>query len=485
MKEKEFFDWLVKSGQQENSAKSVVPRLRRIEEMYPDLDSRIEDNSIELLLNVFTYTKKDEAKKRAPLHKIEIDGDLYNGTQALRNALAKYIEFRRNYKAEMSEKVDYKNRGTESDLIPIPYESIYRGDEFQAWLPENGVSSVKQYISYLRRLGGFFIIKANGVSAIEYACRLMTENKQAIAFELLERLEDKLSAFLSSLSVPSGWKHDINNWRSGLRKYIYFLRDEAEDIPDEEEFEEATTAIPTVEVADADLEDSENGEKITYSIEELRNNFKFRLSTQNRISNDKDIFYPISIIRKLFCYSQRNGKKTGAPNNDYDWYKSWTDDYVGEIKVLQNDTSYKLSDVNALILYPVTKNVYVKITDVKGDLWVYTETADGKKEPMKTNCLSKIHIDHSPLMSQVLTDNISLLPAIDSLSKEIKSVAKAKRIDLKPANFGKISKLLFANGQYVNSQLLPLIPALKDELNLLRKKCTLTLMQASHNLRKK
>ncbi len=88
-------------------------------------------------------------------------------------------------------------------------------------------------------------------------------------------------------------------------------------------------------------------------------------------------------------------------------------------------------------------------------------------------------------MAQVLTDNISLIPAIDTLSKEIKATAKTNRIDLKPANFGKISKILFADEKYVDGQLLPLIPALKEELDLLRKKCKLTLMQASHNLRKK
>ena len=87
MKEKEFLDWLIESGQQENSAGSVLSRVKRIGEVYPDLDSRIEDNSIEPLLNVFIYTKKDESKKRIPLHKIEIKGNLYNVTQSLRTAL--------------------------------------------------------------------------------------------------------------------------------------------------------------------------------------------------------------------------------------------------------------------------------------------------------------------------------------------------------------------------------------------------------------
>lgn len=488
MKEKEFLDWLIESGQQENSAGSVLSRVKRIEEVYPDLDSRIEDNSIEPLLNVFIYTKKDESKKRIPLHKIEIKGNQYNVTQSLRTALVQYIEFVRSYKVNMSESGDSDTQDTESILTPIPYESIYKVNEFEAWLPENGVSSAKQYISNLRRLGGFLSIKANGVSALEYVSRLMSEDKQALAFELLENMENKLSGLLTSASFSSEWRHDISNWRSGLRKYVYFLQDNSEETPDEEELEEAHTHIPAVEVIDGDIEDSDNGEKISYSVEELKKNFAFRLTTQNRMSNDKDIYYPISIIRKLFCYSQRNGKKTSAPNRDYDWFKNWVDEYTEEIKVIigeKGDKSYPLSGVRSLVLYPATDNVYVHLSDTNGDIRVYTHTHDGKTEPMKVTSLRNIHIDHTPLMAKVLSDNIASTPAIDALSKEIKSVAKAKRIDIKPANFGKISKLLFTDAEYVNSHLVPLIPALKDELNILRNKCTLTLMQASHNLKKK
>lgn len=484
MKEKEFLNWLVKSGFKDNTARSVVSRVRRIEDVYPELDSRFEDGTIELLLNVFTYTKSDEAKKRAPLHKIEIDGNHYTGTQSLRNALTQYIEFRSTNNVKQSSKDDSKTKEIDTANIPIPYEDVYKGDQFQAWLRENGVSSVKQYASYLRRLGGFITLKANGVSAMEYASRLMAENKLPLAFELLEKLEYKLSVLLSS-SVSSEWRHDIYNWRSGLRKYIDFLQDNAEDIPDEEELEEAATNIPSVEVVDAGLEDSENGENLTYSLEELKKNFVFRLSTQNRMSNDKDVFYPISIIRKLFCYSQRKGKATATPNSDYDWFKNWIDDYAGEIKVLTENNSYMLSEIRTLLIYSSTENVYIQFPEENGNLWVYTETKDGKKEPMKTKSLRQIHIDHTPLMAQVLSDNTSEIPAINALSKEIKAIAKAKRIDIKPTNFGKISKRLFADEHYVNSRLLPLIPALKDELNLLRKQCTLKLMQASFNLKKK
>ena len=141
--------------------------------------------------------------------------------------------------------------------------------------------------------------------------------------------------------------------------------------------------------------------------------------------------------------------------------------------------------MRSLLLYPATDNVYVQLSNTNGEIRVYTQTHDGKTELMKAPSLRNIHIDHTPLMAQVLSDNIASTPAIDALSKEIKSIANAKKIDLKPANFGKISKILFTDAEYVNSHLVPLIPALKNELNILRKKCTLTLMQASHNLRKK
>ncbi len=482
MKESEFFDWLVKSGRQENSAKSVVSRVRRIEDVYPDLDSRIEDNTIEALLNVFTYTKNDEAKRRVLLHKIEIDGNPYTGTQSLRNALTQYIEFRRAYKAGASEMCGFRTSDTESAAISTSSCDIYKIDEFRGWMNEYGnlkESSAGSYITYLRALGRY-------VTGLEYVYSSLREDNAALAFDILEKVDEKLSALLSSRSVSSEMKKDLNNWRSAVRKYVDFLQDEIEVIPDEEELEELSTAIPqTLETYCSGLEDMEDGDTIEYTLDELKKNFAFRLSTQNRMSNDKDIFYPISIIRKLFCYSQRNGKKTATPNSNYDWFKNWIDDCAGEIQVRLNGKSYPLSDIRALLLYPATENVYIRVPDVNGNLWVYTETADGKTEPLKATGIRNIHIEHTPLMAQVLTDNISLIPAIDTLSKEIKATAKTNRIDLKPANFGKISKILFADEKYVDSQLLPLIPALKEELELLRKKCTLTLMQASHNLRKK
>lgn len=310
---KEFFDWLVKSGKQANSANSAVSRVKRIKEAYPDLDSRIEDNSIDTLQNTFIYTKKDEAKNRVPLHKIAIDGNPYTGTQSLRTALAQYIEFKRTSKYHMAAQDSSKTITSESaSPLSKVSDNIYKIDDYRGWLTEYGdlkETSASSYVSYLKALGRSMIKKSDGSSILEIVYVALRDDNTALAFEILEKVDEKLTTLLSSSSVSSDMKKDLNNWRSATRKYVDFLQDYSEDIPDEEELEEANTHIPTVEVAEGDMEDLDNSEKITFSIEELKKNFAFRLSTQNRMSNDKDIYYPISIIRKLLCYSQRNGKK--------------------------------------------------------------------------------------------------------------------------------------------------------------------------------
>ncbi|MBD5293866.1 MAG: hypothetical protein HDS20_03495 [Bacteroides sp.] len=492
MNKTEFFDWLIRSGLQENSAESAVSRVKRIEEVYPDLDSRIEDNSFETLLNTFNYTKNDEQKKRFPLHKIAINGNLYNGTQSLRTALAQYIEFKRTTESHVSSPNASKPIASESYIHSIDSDNIYKIEDYRKWMIEkDGMkeTSASSYVSFLRRLGKTRLIKnSDGSGVLEIASGALSNGEIAIAFKILEIIDEKLTELYSSSTVSSDLRKDLNNWRSALRKYVYFLQDDSEDIPDEEEFEEANPQMTTVEVAEEYVEGADSGEKITYSAEELKDNFAFRICTQNRMSNDKDIFYPISIIRKLFCYSQRRSEKAGDNNSDYDWFKSWVDDLAGEINVIVSENgniSYSLSEVMSLLLYPATDNVYIISSDTRAEMRVYTQTHDGKIEPMKAKSLSQIHIDHTPLMAKVLTDNIASIPAINALSKEIRSVAKAKGIGLRTANFCKISKMLFADKEYVDSRLLPLIPALKDELNLLRKKYSLTLMQASHNLRKK
>ncbi len=88
MRETQFKQWLLDEGYNENAVKSRIANVRKIEEVYPDLDSRIYDGTISNLLATFVYTADDRLNNREPLHKIKINGDAYNGTATYKSALS-------------------------------------------------------------------------------------------------------------------------------------------------------------------------------------------------------------------------------------------------------------------------------------------------------------------------------------------------------------------------------------------------------------
>ncbi|MDE6586770.1 MAG: hypothetical protein K2K40_00355 [Paramuribaculum sp.] len=490
MKETDFFNWLVGNGQQENSARTVVSRVKRIEEAYPELDSRFEDGSIQMLLNVFTYTKSDESNKRIPLHKIEIDGNPYTGTQSLKNALTQYIEFMHS---EMADGVVPNNaETTESDKTTpnIGDVMLYKTADFREWMRWCGgmtQGSANSYVSYLKTLRHKVTRKSDGAYALDLISDLLKEGNTAVALKLLDKVEEKVSEHMLSSETDESEKKDFNNYRSALRKYILFLQDDLEELPDEEELNNVEAfGVDLMTQFDGDSNDKTSG-TLTYPISDIKQNFIFRLKTQNRMSNQKDIFYPIGMICKLFNYSQREAKRKDIYNNDADWLNEWFKDYVDSILVITADGEYPLSKIKEIIINPNEGSVNLLLEGCCDEHKVFTETMhEGDASiPMQAKRLQDIHIDHTPLMASVLSTNLANLPALNVMSEIIKKYAKQKQLDIKPSNFGKISKQLFKNTEVVNEQLLPLIPKLKNELDILRGECVLKLMQASLNLKKK
>ncbi len=354
---------------------------------------------------------------------------------------------------------------------------------------EDGKSkgTARSYVSNLNYINeGYFT--ASDKPVLDAVGERLSENNTSGALRLLELTDEFLSKELGADTTPLDEKRRLNDARSALRKYIQFVEEEIEDIPDEEEMNEASSESLDREGRQHSTDLQEG--VITYPIADLEKNFSFRLTTQNRMSNDKDIFYPIGIIRKLFRYSQRNARLLGLCNDDYIWFKRWMRDNVAEIGVITNQGDFTLDQVKELIIDPNTKRVEVISNTGKPGETVYTvmtEINDGKSSvtPMQAASLRKIHIDHTPLMKDVLTESEKELPGLKTLTEIIKDVATQYRISIEPSNFGEISRKLFADEERVENELLPLIPSLKEELNLLRSKYSLKLMEAKYNLTKK
>ena len=95
MREERFKDWLVTvHGLGERTADNRLSNCRRVEAHEGNLDRQWEEDELVDLIDRLTYSRQDQRDGRRPRHRIGIDGDIYNGTATLKQAVVRYREFR-------------------------------------------------------------------------------------------------------------------------------------------------------------------------------------------------------------------------------------------------------------------------------------------------------------------------------------------------------------------------------------------------------
>ena len=95
MREERFKDWLVTvHGLNERTAGNRLSNCRRVEAHEGNLDRQWEEDELVDLIDRLTYSRQDQRDGRRPRHRIGIDGDIYNGTATLKQAVVRYREFR-------------------------------------------------------------------------------------------------------------------------------------------------------------------------------------------------------------------------------------------------------------------------------------------------------------------------------------------------------------------------------------------------------
>jgi endonuclease len=93
VKAEAFAIWM-KPQYTEGSAGNRMSRVRRVEAAYGDLDELYERDRLAGLLSELTYSTRDYQQKLKNPTKIQISGDLYKHLAMLKNAVARYREFR-------------------------------------------------------------------------------------------------------------------------------------------------------------------------------------------------------------------------------------------------------------------------------------------------------------------------------------------------------------------------------------------------------
>ena len=400
----------------------------------------------------------------------------------------------RNYRRFIEEWVLPKISGKKSD-IPVMqganvHKQLFAEEEFLHWLTttdEKGKASAQSYISRLKRLN----------RTLSQAISAKSQTLQGGLFSLIPTFlkaqkEEQVLGLFTSLDKKLKYAIDNNDsqWMpipslrdalSALRKYGQFINEEFinGDSTDEEDPEEETIDIGRLGIT---------GVINTYDYQTIENNFRFRLITQNRMSEGKDVFFPISIINRLFRLSSKAIAKHVERKDDYKWFNRWIDDYIAETQVITDKGDFilaKLSENDTIVINPTTKEVTVTLLDgTTARMLTQTEEATAPARFMEISQLCKIHIDHTPLICNLLSENISNLPAMVRLTEIIREVAKENNLSIVRDNFSTIASKVMKSEKHI-VEMLEMIPTLKNELEFIRSKSTLCLMDAKYNLRKK
>ena len=400
----------------------------------------------------------------------------------------------RNYRRFIEEWVLPKFSGKKSN-IPVMqganvYKQLFAEEEFLHWLTttdEKGKASAQSYISRLKRLNRTLsqAISAKSQSLQGGLFRLiptfLKAQKEEEVVKLLTLLDEKLIYLIRNNDSQLMPTSSLRDALSALRKYTEFITEEYIDgvSTDEEQSEKETIGDSLLGIC---------GEIKTYDYETLEHNFYFRLITQNRMSETKDVFYPISIIKRLFRLSSKATAKHFERKDDYKWFNRWIDDCIAETQVITDKGDFilaELSENDTIIINPTTKEVTVTLLDgTTARMLTQTEEATAPARFMEISQLCKIHIDHTPLICNLLSENISNLPAMVRLTEIIREVAKENNLSIARDNFSTIASKVMKSEKHI-IEMLKMIPTLKNELEFIRSKSTLCLMDAKYNLRKK
>lgn len=405
-----------------------------------------------------------------------------------RSAFKSYRDFFIEYLIPvMKEKLGRSDENTK----PIPEvepkkKPILGEDRFVEWMQEEGMSygSAHSYMSLLRGCNrDIFLKNKRGVDFLAQIPLYLHSKNPGAAIDMLNKLISILDGYLHGDSKTTPQRlHKISNYRAALSKYAKFINEEMIDVIPDEEITNATEVLAIEE------EHTDSDSLAIFNYEDLENNFTFRFKTQNRMGENMHVFYPIDILRRLFLYSQKISEKNGDSNGNYNWFNRWVDDCVAKIEVITERKRYILADLDFLSVDAKNNKVEVSLLnseDSENGLAVLTETDVQGASPvaMKVGRLKDIHIDHTPLISQVLVEQAANLPALAQLTEMIKTVARNHKLEILAKNFSAIGTKVFEDVSF--SDMEQLIPALKEELKIIEANSTLTLMAAEYNLRKK
>ena len=470
MKDK-FSEWLNDNEYSEGTKKSYISFLKSMDDnlflyeddFYEGLSTIVYSKDMDGLEKHFQYyenilkrEKEDSTTQKSPIYPTKHIQDWISGFRAYHRFIKDVLT-----KAKIeNQDVQYKPNG----ILPLQ-------EQYIKWLTKSRAeSTANQYVSYIKHVDQVFFAKIYKSDPFFDIIKLLKE-KPNISLAIVESLAQNLcNETLQAKVLPDINAHSLDDYKTAVRSYVEFMTEIITEYIDENSTDENITANTT-------QSDEYVFEKDTKTIEghdSLIKNLKFRLSTQNRLSQSKKVFFPIGLIRKLFVIKNKYYDKD-------EYFDQWLEGSVNNIYLLSETKSYTFDQVDKL---EITSDNRVNAIMKNGEtISLYSKTSENGQEPFMADSLQNIHIDHTPLIGQLLDDNELNLPTLVKLTKDIKAYCDEHHIKIAETKHSVIYNGVIE--MYSDEDIMNILSNVKKDMDFIRSHSHLEFMESKENLRKK
>lgn len=382
--------------------------------------------------------------------------------------------------------IEEQAKRVQSSAIPTTHpptmKSLFLEEDFKEWLKANGMkgNSSASTVSRIKSLNQDFLCKlipGKTVDILDQLPRFIRETEDKTSL-LLDKLIARVNHATEHPQTVAIHPATLRYMRRAFFLYAQFIKEKINN--------RDTTETRARQEEENELEKwtISGTEATNYEYDEIENNFRQRLLSQDRISESKSIFFPIRLIRRIFTLNDtlEQLKNPNSPNLELKWLYRWADNYAATAKAITDKGMFTLADIDWLEIASQPRTTTVLLPDGKKAV-LQTQTDKGETLPMEVVSLDEITIDHTPSMAEVLNTKASELPALAQLTNVVRKQAQEKDIPLNMDNLSRLNNAVLNHTEF--TELVTLIPQLKKELTLISQVSTLTLMNKYYNLRKK
>lgn len=150
------------------------------------------------------------------------------------------------------------------------------------------------------------------------------------------------------------------------------------------------------------------------STNDLRNNFYFRLVTQDRFYSE--LIFPISVLKKLF-YQEDKGKV---------FFDNWVNDMIDNIEFYTSNESIRFTEIDSLFIKE--SHIYI-VTKNQDEQPLYSISKDNKREKILIKeDIRDLSLDHIEPLFKIIAELKDELKILNKIHRELISLNNNNRI---------------------------------------------------------